>query len=485
MDNHERAGIDILQSCRFSAEDILANIYHAIIVTDLEGTVLYWNEGGERLFGYRKDEIIGRKASILYPVKRKDNFSKDIEKLNAGGMMTGQWLGRRKNGSWVWLDIKTRLLNDEDGEPIGIIGSACDIEQQKKVENRLEESKALANAILETTVEGVVTINTRGTILSFNKAAEEMFGYEEEEIIGKNIEVLMPSPHKEHHDEYINNYLRTGEKKIIGKGREVRAQKKDGSTFPIDLAVSEVNWGNKKIFSGLIKDLSEKRELEREIIQISEDEKRRIGQDLHDGLGQMLTGIGLMSQNLAKKMEANGIPGASQLKEITEMIREADNYARTLSHSLTPVEVDSGGIKVSLEQLCKRAQKLFDINCGYFEEGDVKLDSQTTAVHLYRIAQEAISNAVKHGKADRIQVKLESLEDKLRLVVEDNGIGFSEAGKQGSTEGMGVHTMRYRAHISGGDLYIGENRQGNTQIECLIPAEAGKQVNTNNSDMLL
>lgn len=484
MGDKQRADSDIVQSRSFTAEDILNNIYHAIIVTDLEGTVLYWNEGGERLFGYRSDEIIGEKASILYPKRRKNNFNHDIENLNDGGNMTGQWLGRHKDGSWVWLDIKTRLLHNQKGEPIGIIGSACDIEQQKKAESRLQESEALANTILETTVQGVITINTRGIILSFNKAAEEMFGYKEEELMGQNIKVLMPSPHKENHDRYLSNYLRTGEKKIIGTGREVIGRRKDGTTFPMDLSVSEVNWDNHKIFTGLIKDLSEKRDLEREIIQISEEEKRRIGQDLHDGLGQMLTGIGLMSQNLAQKMEANGIPGYSELKEITEMIKEADNYARTLSHSLTPVEVESGSLTISLELLCKRAQKLFDIDCEFDGNGDTEIDNQTAAIHLYRIAQEAISNAVKHGKANNIRVSLESREDKIRLVVEDDGIGFSKAAEKGSKDGLGVHTMRYRAHMSGGDLQIGESSEGNTQIECLIP-ESGRLIKSNKTDILI
>ncbi|MDX1586629.1 MAG: PAS domain S-box protein [Balneolaceae bacterium] len=473
MGDKARVGSDIKKSHSFTANDILNHIYHAIIVTDLEGTIQYWNEGGERLFGYSSEEIIGKKASILYPKRRKGNFAQDVDKVNSGGTMTGQWLGRHKNGSWVWLDIKTRLLKDEDGEPIGIVGSACDIEQQKRAESRLEESEALANAILETTVEGVITINMRGIIQSFNKSAEEMFGYTEEELIGKNIKVLMPTPHRENHDQYISNYLRTGEKKIIGTEHEVRGKKKDGTTFPIELSVSEVNWENHKIFTGLIKDLSEKRDLEREIIQISEEEKRRIGQDLHDGLGQMLTGIGLMSQNLAQKMEANGIPGASELKEITEMIREADNYARTLSHSLTPVEVESGSLTISLEQLCRRAQKLFDIDCTFSEEGDVDVDNQTAAIHLYRIAQEAISNAVKHGKAKNVQVSLQNRDDKIRLIVEDDGVGFTKSAEEGSKGGLGVHTMRYRAHMSGGDLQIGENNKGNTQIECLIP-ETGK-----------
>ena len=235
---------------RISAEDIVENIFHCIIVTDLEGTIVYWNKGGEELFGYTKEEVIGKKASILYPDRKKDDFETDVEQINNGETMTGQWLGRRKDGSWVWVDVKTKLYKNKDGEAQGIIGSACDIEPLKQIEDKLKESKALANAILETTVDGMITINTDGTIQSFNKAAENIFEYKEEEVIGENVSMLMPTPHRQNHDQYINNYLETGEKQIIGKGREVRGRRKDGSTFPMELAVSEVQWGSEKIFSG-------------------------------------------------------------------------------------------------------------------------------------------------------------------------------------------------------------------------------------------
>lgn len=466
--SQEKAETDALNSCRFSASEILENISHGIIAVDLQGIIIYWNKGAEELFGYSKKEIIGKKGATLYPESRKNEFKEDIEQLKRGEMITGQWLGRRKDDSWIWLDIDSRMLKDESGNPKGFICSVCDIEPQKKVENELEESRARAKAILESTVAGIITIDTEGIIQSFNKSAEDMFGYKEHELVGKNVSMLMPSPHEEQHDNYMYRYMSTGEKHIIGIGREVRGKRKDGSIFPMELSVSEVTWDHQKIFTGVINDLTEKRALEREIIQISEEEKRRIGQDLHDGLGQMLTGIGLMTQNLAKKMESNGIPGAAQVKEIRNLIQDADEYARTLSHSLTPVDIDSNGLKIALKQLCNRAQKLFDIDCRFSEEGELKIQGPNTSIHLYRIAQEAISNAVKHGRADRVRLELEASDRYLKLKVEDNGIGFEESGKKQNPSGMGVHTMRYRAHVSGGDLNIRETEEGNTLVECTI-----------------
>lgn len=434
----------------------------------MEGTILYWNKGGENLFGYNSEEIIGEKASILYPEKKRSDFESDLYRINQGETISGQWLGRHKNGSWVWVDVKTNPYINEEGELIGIVGSACSIEPQKQVEEKLHETEARSRAILENTIDGFITIDTDGIIQSYNRAAEKIFNYSKEEVIGKNINMLMPSPHHENHDRYISNYLETGEKQIIGTGREVRGKRKDGTTFPIELSVSEVEWGEEKFFSGIIKDISEQRRLENEIIEIGESERRRIGQDLHDGLGQMLTGISLMSQNLAKRMEANGIPGAGELKEITEMIKEADQYARTLSHNLMPVELDADGLSNALDKLCKRAEKLFDVNCRYIKESEVSVENRTASTHLYRIAQEAINNAVRHGQADLIKLNLNAGEKNIRLTIEDNGIGFKESAKYSNSDGMGVQTMKYRARISGGELNITESEEGNTLIVCII-----------------
>lgn len=453
---------------KVTADDILENIFHGIVMTDPDGVITYWNKGMERIFGYSGEEIIGEKASILYPEKKRNNFESDLENIHQDEITSGQWLGRHKDGSWIWVDVKSNLYTDEEGEPIGIIGSVCDIEPQKKVEEKLKESEARSRAILENTVDGIITIDTEGIIQSFNRAAEKVFGYNVQEVLGKNVNILMPAPHHENHDRYISNYLETGEKQIIGTGREVRGKRKDGTTFPIELSVSEVKWGDEKFFSGIIKDISERRRLENEIIEIGESERRRIGQDLHDGLGQMLTGISLVSQNLATRMEANGIPGAGELKEITEMIKEADQYARTLSHNLMPVELDADGLSNALEKLCKRAEKLFDVNCIYVKECEVSVENRTTSTHLYRIAQEAINNAVRHGRADLIKLSLDAGRKNIRLTVDDNGIGFEESAKQSNSDGMGVQTMKYRARISGGELNITESEEGNTLIECII-----------------
>jgi len=339
--------------------------------------------------------------------------------------------------------------------------------QQQITEQQLRESEARSRSILETTVDAIITINTQGVIKSFNKTAEKLFGYQSTEVIGKNVKVLMPDPYKSEHDDYMDNYLETGERKIIGIGREVTGRRKNGTTFPMYLAVSEVKLPNQHIFTGIVRDISEQRRLEQEVLRISEHERQRIGQDLHDGLGQMLTGIGLITKNLAQLLRNQDNKLAEEAEEINSLIKEADEQARTLARGLVPVEFDEKGLEAALERLKQNAEKLFDIECSLEVFGNVDFDDATQAIHLYRIAQEGVSNAVKHGTATKVSVHLASTENHIRLRVVDNGTGFSQ--NWDSEGGLGVRIMQFRARLIGGNLEISDVPEKGATITCTIP----------------
>jgi len=339
--------------------------------------------------------------------------------------------------------------------------------QWQITEQQLRESEARARSILETTVDAVITIDTRGTIKSFNKAAEKLFLYSSTEVVGKNVKVLMPDPYKSEHDDYMDHYLETGERKIIGIGREVTGRKKDGSTFPMYLAVSEVKLPDQHIFTGIVRDISEQRRLEQEVLRISEHERQRIGQDLHDGLGQMLTGIGLITKNLSHQLASNGHELAKDADEISSLIKEADEHARTLARGLVPVEFEEKGLEAALERLKQNAEKLFDIEFTLDVSGKLDFDDATQAIHLYRIAQEGVSNAVKHGSSTKVAVHLASTEKHIRLRVADNGSGFAE--NWDTKGGLGVRIMQFRARLIGGNLEVSDIPDKGAIITCTIP----------------
>lgn len=328
-------------------------------------------------------------------------------------------------------------------------------EGQFLIEQKLRESEARARSILRTTVDAIITIDDRGNVRTFNKAAEDLFQYNSSEVIGENVKMLMPQPYRREHDDYIHNYHQTGEKKIIGIGREVTGRRKDGSTFPMYLAVSEVNVNGQRLYTGIIRDVSEQRRLEQEVLRISEHERHRIGQDLHDGLGQMLTGITLINKNIASYLKDEDHPLANDVDEITDLLKEADEYARGLSRTLIPVELDSSGLVAALQRLASNAERLFNIECKIKDTINIHFDDPTSLTHLFRIVQEATSNAVKHGNATKVHISMETDETKLIVKIEDNGTGFSPDWDQ--HKGLGVRIMKFRSRLIGANLEISKS----------------------------
>ncbi len=338
------------------------------------------------------------------------------------------------------------------------------------IEKALAESSARVSAVMETTVDGIITIDEKGIIQSFNQAAERIFGYSRHEAIGQNVSILMPSPHREEHDGYIRSYHETGHRKIIGIGREVKGQRKFGEIFPLELAVSEIHPNGERTYTGVIRDISSRRQLEQEILATSEQERRRIGQDLHDGLGQMLTGIGLITQNLARQLETRGIEEARDVSEVVSLIKEADQQARTLARTLIPFELDNGGLKTALNRLGDNIKLLFGLQCTVEEVGDVPVVQAHVAGHFYRIIQEAMNNAARHSKATQIKVSIAGNAHQIRVRIQDNGVGINENSNNGS--GMGLRIMKYRAEVIGSSLEVRRGTENGTVVTCTVPLEA-------------
>lgn len=457
-----------------SSRQILEHINHGIITTDLNGIVTYWNSTCEQIFGYSKEEMVDKPLSKIYPFVAEQRYHEHIQQLSAGEEVQGQWKSLTKDRETIWIDVHAKPLMDEHGKPRAIIASAHDIGKLKQVEKELEENKARAQAILETTLDGIFTTDDSGKILDFNYSASRIFGYTEEEIIGKNINVLMPAPYhnsseKENEKNLLQQHTNSDGKHIIGYRRELVGRRKDGSTFPLELSVSEVEWEGERIFTSVVNDISDRRRLEREILRISEEERQNLGQDLHDGLGQMLTGIHLISKNLAHKLESNGDPCADEVQNISELVKEADEYAKALAHGLVHIDFKEEGLNTALKQLVKQVEKLFNINCSLRIRQDSKRPNEMQGMHLYRIAQESISNAVKHGKANNITIDLKVDNGSLQLAVIDDGIGFSESHQKKKKTGMGINIMRYRANILSGRIEIFETENEETKVVCTIP----------------
>jgi PAS domain S-box-containing protein len=437
----------------------------AIIGQKLDGTIVTWNKGAERVFGYTADEACGLSISILVPPECSDESARLMQAIRRAMPVENFETQRvRKDGTRIEVSLTISPIRDSSGRVVGASRISRDITQRKQIERALQESQAKALAILDTAVDAIITIDARGVIESFNKSAQRIFGYEPNEVIGHNVSKLMPDPYRSAHDGYLQNYLHSGQAKIIGIGREVTAQRKDGSQFPADLAVSEVRLGERRLFTGIVRDISERKRLEREILDISERERRRIGQDMHDSLGQLLTGIGFKSKSLQNKIAAQGLPEVQSAGQIAELVTQAISQAKALARGLQPVDPRPTGLMSALAELASSTQELFKVQCVCEMAEPVKIDDSAAATHLYRIAQEACNNAIKHGNAKRITIRLCRDQGVLQLSIENDGRPFSEPATGG--RGMGLGIMRYRAAMIGGTITIRAGDSEGTIVTC-------------------
>lgn len=322
-------------------------------------------------------------------------------------------------------------------------------------------------AILDTAVEGIISIDEKGIIESINRAALKMFGFTLEETVGKNVRMLMPSPFRERHNEFIQNYCRTGKAKIIGIGREVLGQRKDGSVFPLELAVSEVQLEGRRLFTGLLRDISIRRRLEREMLEAIEREQRRIGNDLHDGLYQELSGIEMLVRVLQKRLASTSASDAQAASAISGYVQQAIEQVGMVARGLSPVETASDGLMRALHDLARHVSVLFKVQCEFQCDPPVLIENHDRATHVYRITQEAINNAIKHGGARSIAICLSASYNKALLTVTDDGRGFSVDSIASS--GMGLQTMHYRSDMIGARLEIRHAEPMGTVVICSFP----------------
>jgi two-component system sensor kinase FixL len=242
---------------------------YAIFMLDLHGAVVSWNTGAELITGYSEAEILGQNLEVFYTDEEiaSNKHTHGLAIARCEGRIEDEGWRKRKDGSLFWGNVVLTLIQDENGTARGFSMVTKDITERKKAETQLLESEARMGAILAAAVDAILIIDEQGSIESLNKAAERLFGYEAAEMVGHNVKMLMPPPYRSEHDGYLSNYTTTGIKKIIGSGREVVGLRKNGGTFPMDLAVSEVQMGGRRVFTGIVRDITERKRAEEQLLE--------------------------------------------------------------------------------------------------------------------------------------------------------------------------------------------------------------------------
>ncbi len=373
-----------------------------------------------------------------------------------------------RDGRVVWFHCDARMMRSEDGRPSFIHGVAFDITDLKRTEEQLQEERNVASAILDTVGALVVVLDREGSIIRFNRACERTTGYSQEEVLGKCIWDLFLLPEEVSRYRILFDRLLTDQ---LPSDYETYWVTRDGAQRLIAWSTTvlpESNGGPAYIIASGT-DITERKRLEKAVLDISAREQRRIGQDLHDGLGQHLTGIAFMSKVQEQKLAEKQMPEAADAAKIVKLVNEAIHRTRELAQGLVPVVTDRHGLMSALQLCATEVEDLFGIKCRFDCEEAVFVHDNNKATHLYHIAQEAVNNAIKHGHARNIVIRLFAGDERGTLMIKDDGGGIREVpGKNG----MGLHIMNYRAGMIGGTLEVRRETPHGTVVSCHFPVRS-------------
>jgi PAS domain S-box-containing protein len=245
---------------------VLALSQDAIIITRLDGMVVSWSRGAERMYGFLADEMKDRSVLAIIPNERSGEFSDILDRIRAGDSVDDFATVRRtKDGQSLDVLLNATPIRDDAGRIVSALIVAWDLTAQRRTEAALLQSEGRWRAVIASAVDAMIVIDAKGAIEVFNPAAERLFDYSAEDVIGRNVNLLMPAPYREEHDRYIGDYLRTGQQKIIGIGRQVTGRRRDGSTFPVHLSVGEMSVAGERHFTGILHDLTPRLQLEERV----------------------------------------------------------------------------------------------------------------------------------------------------------------------------------------------------------------------------
>ena len=350
---------------------------------------------------------------------------------------------------------------------IGMVGVATLLFRRELAQRqRAQDTGMRLAAIVESSDDAIVSKTLDGLIMSWNAGARRIYGYTAEEVIGRPIALLCP---RERSDEIQYNLDRVRRGEHIEHFETIRIRK-DGQRIDVSLRISPLKDSSGTVIgaSAIARDITERKVLQREVLEIAAREQQRIGQDLHDGTGQELTGLAMVAERLKGDLQHQHLPQAATAARIVDGLEEALNHVRSLSKGLVPVELDAEGLMAALDELAERTSQLPDVDCTLECDEPVHILDNQTATHLYRLSQEAVTNALKHGRARRITLKLSSDREFVTLQITDDGRGFD---KERDAVGIGLRIMAFRAELIRGNLTIGQVRPHGTSITCKLPRQ--------------
>ncbi len=363
------------------------------------------------------------------------------------------------SGRYRWYAAIARPLFDAGGAPRGLVGVIQNVTARRDSEARLRRSEELLRATTANAADMLILVDMDLKVRFINKSVG---GMSIEQITGREIGALLPDAARARVVDRLRHILDTGETATY----EFESTEAEQVRYFENRAVLVRDAGIGTGISISTRDITERKHLEQEILDVSGRERQSIGRDLHDGLGQELTGVALMLRGLATRVQGRFPEAVDSVNEIVALVNRSIENARSLAHGLLPVRNETGGLAFALRELASRSRDLYGLDVNFTAEVASELNLDVTdASHLYRIAQEALTNASRHGHATLVDIHLKATGLRFLLRITDNGEGFHPPTSPYS--GMGLKIMKYRAGMIGATFEIAPNEPRGTVVRVM------------------
>jgi len=460
---------------------LLDSAMDAIVTVDEQQKIVLYNRAAEKIFGWPREEILRQPLERLIPQRFRATHAAHVERFGTTGVTSRRMgalnviYGLRASGEEFPIDASISQLDTPQGKLFTVI--LRDITVRLQAEERHARLAARLSGLLDSAMDGIITVDEAQRIVLYNRAAEKIFGWAPDDALGQSLGKLMPERFRSSHGAQMMRFATTGiTSRRMGDGTVIYGKRADGEEFPMDASISQLDTADGKLFTVILRDVTERVRAQEErsafaaaAHAIREEEKTRVARELHDELAQSLTALKM--DTIWVRDNAAGVPQVvgAKLADMLGMLDRAVASTRRIAADLRPLLLDDLGLMPAIDWLVSTFSQRSGVATKLKADEDLELQ-EPYATAVFRIVQESLANVAKHAGATEVTVSLEQLDSTITLSVQDNGQGFATSAPR-KPHSLGLMGLRERAQLLKGSFRIESAPGQGTRVEVRIPVE--------------